>query len=152
MTLDFNKYASKGNEMLKMLSEDLQIPRDKAGRILRAVLHGLRSHLNIEESLQVLSQLPMMLKAVYVDQWNPSQEFHRIHTMHEFIDEIRKEDGKTAGYDFGNDEQASKAISAVFRTLTYYLSEGEFEDMNAVLPASLKKFVNDSIGEGRKAL
>lgn len=152
MSLDFDKYAAKGNEMLHMLADDLQVPVDKAGRILRAVIRALRNQLNIDESFQVLAQLPMALKAVYVDQWNPNQPITRIHTVDEFLDGIRQQDGKSAGYDFGNNESARRALRAVFRTLTYYLSEGELDDIKAVLPAELKKFINESIGEGRKAL
>lgn len=149
MSLDFEKYAAKGNELLNMLAEDLKVPRDKAGRILRSVLHALRRHLSIDESFQVLSQLPMALKGVYVDQWNPSQSYQRIHKLEEFFDEIRSEDKGLAGYDFGNNEKAKKAVSAVFKTLTYYLSEGEFEDFIAMMPVELKKFIRDSIDEGK---
>lgn len=152
MAMNFDKYASKGNEMVGMLADDLQVPRDKAARILKAVLHGMRNQLSTDESLQVVAQLPMMLKAVYVDQWNPSRTFRRIHTLEEFFDMIRGEDGNMAAYDFGNNESAKKNTRAVFRTLNYYLSEGEFNDVKAVLPAEIKKFIADSIGEGRKAL
>ncbi|MFI5185289.1 MAG: hypothetical protein ACHQF0_01040 [Chitinophagales bacterium] len=48
MSLDFEKSAAKGNEMLNMLAEDLKVPRDKAGRILRAVLYAMRSRIKSE--------------------------------------------------------------------------------------------------------
>ena len=149
MSLDFEKYAAKGNELLNVLAEDLNVPRDKAGRILRSVLHVLRNHISIDESFQVLSQLPMALKGVYVDQWNPSEEYHRIHKLEEFFDEVRKEDKGLAGYDFGNNQKAKEAVSAVFKALTYYLSEGEVEDFIAMLPVELKKFIHDSIERGK---
>lgn len=152
MSLDFNKYAAKGNEVVNLLSEDLQVPRDVAGRILRAVLRAVRNHLGIDESLQVISQLPMALKAVYVDGWNPSRSSRRIHHVHGFLDEIRKEDGNQAGYDFGNDQKAKEAVRAVFRTLHYFLSEGEFADVAAVMPAEIGDFIKESIGEGKKVL
>jgi uncharacterized protein (DUF2267 family) len=152
MSLDFNKYAAKGNEVVNMLSEDLKVPRDMAGRILRAVLHAVRNHLGIDESLQVISQLPMALKAVYVDGWNPSRSFHRIHHLAEFLDEIRNEDSKQAGYDFGNNQRAQEAVRAVFRTLNYFLSEGELADLAAVMPAEIGDFIKESTGEGKKVL
>jgi uncharacterized protein (DUF2267 family) len=152
MSLDFEKYAAKGNELVNMLAEDLQVPRDKAGRILRSVLHALRRHISIDESFQLLAQLPMALKGIYVDQWNPSQFYHRIHSLDEFFDEIRHEDGGLAGYDFGNNEKAKTAVRAVFRTLTYYLSEGEIDDFIANLPMELQQFIRDSIGKGKAVL
>jgi len=152
MSLDFNKYAAKGNEVVNMLSEDLKVPRDMAGRILRAVLHAVRNHLGIDESLQVISQLPMALKAVYVDGWNPSRSFRRIHHLAEFLDEIRNEDSNQAGYDFGNNQRAQEAVRAVFRTLNYFLSKGELADLAAVMPAEIGDFIKESTGEGKKVL
>jgi len=151
MATNFEKYAAKGNEIVTMIAKDIQAPKDKAARVLRAVLHALRNQLNLEESFQVMAQLPMILKAVYVDQWNPSKTFRRIHKLDEFIDIIREEDGKNAGYDFGNDQTAKNTVRAVFRALSYFLSEGEFEDIKSVMPADIKEFVAASIGEGRKS-
>jgi uncharacterized protein (DUF2267 family) len=152
MSLDFEKYAAKGNEMVNMVAEDLKVPGDKAGRILRAVLHAMRNRLNIDESLQVVAQLPMALKGVYIDQWDPWHSFHRIHHIDEFINEVRKYDKTTASYDFGNDESARLAVKAVFRTLNYYLSAGEFRDVIAVLPRELKEFIQNSMSSARKVL
>ncbi|WP_026260349.1 DUF2267 domain-containing protein [Segetibacter koreensis] len=152
MSLDFEKYAAKGNEVVKMLADDLKVSRDKAGRILRAVLHALRNRLTVEESLQLLSQLPMALKSVYVDGWSPSNSFTRIKHLKDFLDEIRMEDGKTASYDFGNDETAMQALKAVLRTLHYFVSESETNNMIAVLPEEIQKFIRETLGEGRLVL
>ncbi len=152
MATDFDKYADKGNELLKMLADDLQVPDHNACRILRAVLHAIRNHLTVEESLQMIAQLPMMVKALYVDQWHVPQHTKRIHHVNQFLDEIRECDKEQAGYDFGNDESAAKAVKAVFRTLNYYISAGEFEDITALLPAEIKDFIIGSIGTGRMAL
>jgi len=152
MSLDFEKYAAKGNEIVNRLAEDMKVPKDKAGRILRAVLHALRNRLSVDESLQLVAQLPMALKSVYVDQWDPWHSFHRIHHLTEFINEVRKYDEANVAQDFGNDESAKLAVKAVFRTLNYYLSAGEFKDVIAVLPGELKEFIQSSIGIGRMVL
>lgn len=152
MATDFEKYAAKGNELLNTLADDLQVPPHKASRILRAVLHAIRNHLTVEESLQLMAQLPMMIKALYVDQWRIPQHTERIHHVTQFLDEIRKWDNEQAGYDFGNNESAATAVKAVFRTLNYYISTGEFEDIIAVLPTEIKDFITGSIGTGRMAL
>lgn len=152
MILDFDKYAGTGNKVVRMLAEDLQTSREKAGRILTAVLHSLRRRLTVEESFQLMAQLPMALKAVYVDGWKYKEPFKRIHHTEEFLDEIRMEDGQTAGYDFGNNEEAKKAVTAVFRTLNYFISEGEKNDIIAVLPDEIKNFLKDALDEGRLVL
>jgi uncharacterized protein (DUF2267 family) len=151
MSLDFEKYAATGNEIINMLAEDLKVPRDKASDILRAVLHAMRNRLNIDESLQVVAQLPMALKGVYIDQWDPWHSFRRIHHIDEFINEVRKYDKTPTGHDFGNDESVKLAVKAVFRTLNYYLSAGEFRDVIAVLPRELKEFIQNNLDVERKA-
>ena len=149
MSLDFEKYVAKGNEFVHLVADDLQIPRDKAGRIIRAVLHALRNRLSHEESFQLLAQLPMVLKGVYVDGWHFDKDFNRISHIDDFLDEVRKEDGGLAGYDFGNNKKAAKAVSAVFKAMNYFISEGEMNDITDVLPVELKDFIRESLsGKG----
>lgn len=145
MSLDFEKYAAKGNEFVRLVAENLLVPRDKAGRIIRAVFHALRNRLSPEESFQFMAQLPMVMKAVYVDGWKFDYEFNRIHHLTDFLDEIRKVDGNQAGYDFGNNAKAKVAVAAVFKALNYFISEGEMHDVMGVMPQELKEFVKESI-------
>ena len=65
--MNFHKYADKGNLILNEVASELGKNEDKklAGRMLRSVLHVLRSRLTIEESFQLIAQLPMAIKAVY---------------------------------------------------------------------------------------
>lgn len=145
MELNFDKYAAKGNEFVRLVACDLQAPRDKAGRIIRAVFHALRNRLGHEESFQLLAQLPMALKGVYVDGWKFDKDFARFSYINDFLDEVRKEDGGFAGYDFGNEESAEKAVAAVFKAMHYFVSESEFKDVIAVLPEEVRQFIKASI-------
>jgi uncharacterized protein (DUF2267 family) len=92
-----------------------------------------------------MAQLPMALKAVYVDGWKFNREFNRIKHIHDFFDEVRKEDNQSAGYDFGNDSRAGPAVSSVFKALNYYISEGEMNDLINAMPGELKEFIKKSI-------
>lgn len=150
MSLNFEKYAAKGNEFVNLVAEELKIPRDKAGRIIRAVLQALRNRLTLEESFQVMAQLPMALKSVYVDGWKFNREFTRIKHIHDFFNEVRREDDQQAGYDFGNDVKAANAVGAVFRALNYYVSEGEMNDLINTMPAELKEFILNNIATDKK--
>ena len=71
MSLNFNQYAQEGNAFLKQYAKEIDLSEqpEKAGRILSSILHGLRSIISVEESLQFVAQLPMFLKAVYVNGW-----------------------------------------------------------------------------------
>jgi uncharacterized protein (DUF2267 family) len=148
MSLDFEKYANKGNEFVRLVAGDLEVPRDKAGRIIRAVLHALRNRLTHEESFQLMAQLPVVLKGVYVDGWKFDKDFNRISHLTDFLDEVRYEDGEQAGHDLGNNATARIAVAAVFKALSYFVSEGEMNDVIDVMPAELKTFIRESIAGG----
>ena len=141
MSLDFNQYAAKGNAFVNRVAETLHVQRDQAARIVRSVLHALRNRLSHEESFQLLAQLPMALKSVYVDGWKYSDNYIRLRRPEEFLDEIRKEDDGMAGYDFGNDQRAALATAAVLNVLFASVSEGEANDLINTLPESLQIWI-----------
>lgn len=140
MPLDFNKYAQKGNEMVNRLAVKLGDEKDvhRAARILRSVLRALRNHLTVEESMQLLAQLPMALKGVYVDGWKFNGPQVRIHTMNDFAAEVIKEEGNISWRDFSMPEEIIAAIRAVWETLAEYVSEGELEDIAGVMPKKIQ--------------
>jgi uncharacterized protein (DUF2267 family) len=141
MSLDFEKYAAKGNAIVNLLSRETGTGTDSAARILRATLHGLRNRLSTEDSFHVLAQLPMALKGIYVDGWKPTRPYERIKHVKDFFDDIRKEDGATAGYDFGNDDKMKIMVGCVFRTLKYHISKGEMDNIINCLPADISEMI-----------
>ena len=148
MSLNFEKHAAKGNEVLKELAIELGDQEDKAraGRILRAVLHALRELVPIEEAFQFIAQLPMTLKALYVDGWHYSPtKNRRIKTIEEFTDEVFEQGGRSAAEDFPSVEATREAVMAVFRVLRRHVSEGEIEDIQGVMPKQLKELWDEPI-------
>ena len=124
---------------MKLYAKELNLGDDteKAGRILSAILHGLREIISVEESLQLMAQLPMFLKAVYVNGWTLRKEA-KVKNMDDFIKLIKKFDGTTAKTDFSTDEQAENYIDSTFMMLRDYISLGEMEDIRSVMPRELK--------------
>lgn len=141
MSLDFNKYAQKGNEMLNRLAVKLGDGNDvhRAGRVLRSTLRVFRNHLTFEESMQLMAQLPMALKGVYVDSWTLNKHADRIHTIEDFIAEVIREEGNVSWRDFSSREEAIAIVRAVWETLAEYISEGEMENMLDVLPKQIRQ-------------
>jgi uncharacterized protein (DUF2267 family) len=141
MILNFEKYAAKGNEFLNKLAARLgdEENRARAGRILRCVLRALRNRLTIEESLQLLAQLPMAIKGVYVDEWQISHHVNRIKTIEEFGEEVMREDGFAAWRDFSTIKEALDAIEAVMKTLADYVSAGELHDVINQFPQEIQR-------------
>jgi len=144
--MNFEKYAEKGNLFVKELAQELGCPdnKKKAGRILKAVLKALRNRLSHEESMHLLAQLPMCIKAVYVDGWKLSETPEKLKNVSEFIEEVMKYDRPRAQQDFADKEEAIRAIKAVFRVIKRHISDGEAQDVEAELPKQLKELWEDA--------
>lgn len=139
MILDFEKYVIKGNEFLHHLEANLGTEdRAHAARILRSTFHVLRNHLSIEESLQLVAQLPMAIKSVFVDGWN-IKDHYRINTTEDFIIEIIEAEGKAAWRDFSSPDEIIESVRAVIETLRLYVSEQEIEQALNTLPQRVRK-------------
>ncbi|MFO7674422.1 MAG: DUF2267 domain-containing protein [Lutibacter sp.] len=146
MALNFNQFAKEGNAFLKEFAKKINMPNDtdKAGRILSSILHGLREVITVEESLQLISQFPMFLKAVYVNKWTTRRK-KKVKSMTDFIDLIRELNGVTALNDFESEEVAENYINSTFMLLRKYVSLGELEDIRTVLPKELKSIVYQNV-------
>lgn len=139
MSVNFEQYAAKGNELLYHLDKELgSRGTDHAGRVLRSVLHALRNRITPQESVQLMSQLPMAVKALYVDGWKMATLHKSIRNIDELADEVIMESGRTAWRDFSNKAEALLAIRAVMKVLGDFISPGEFNDLAAILPAGLR--------------
>ena len=146
MALNFNKSAAEANAFMKEYTQELNLGGDteKAGRILSSILHGLREVISTEESLQLIAQFPMFLKAVYVNGWT-SRKRPKVKNMVDFIDLVREFDGNTSINDFRSNEVAQSYIDATFILLRRYISLGELEDIRTELPKDLKSMVYHDI-------
>lgn len=144
MALNFNQYATEGNTFLKDYAKQMDMPddRDKAGRIFTAIIHALRDIIPIEESMQFMAQLPMFLKAVYVNGWAIKKEKPKIKQMSEFLDLVRAHDWPAEVNDFEySDEVAERYVNTTFIYLRKYVSLGEMEDIRDSLPKNLKSMI-----------
>jgi uncharacterized protein (DUF2267 family) len=145
MALNFNQFASEANLFLKAYTKKLNLEdTEQAGRILSSILHGLRDVISIEESLNLIAQFPMFLKAVYVNGWTTRKK-RKIKNMSDFIDLIRKYDGVTSVHDFESDDIAESYIFTTFVQLRKYISLGELEDIRTELPKDLKSMVYHNV-------
>jgi len=142
MALNFNQFAAEGNTFIKKYAKELDLKNDlnKAGRILSSILHGLREIISPEESLQLLAQLPMFLKAVYVNGWTAHKR-KKVKNMDDLIELVRDLNGVTAWHDFESDTQTKEYINKTFTVLKDYISIGELEDIRSELPKNLKSLI-----------
>ena len=128
--------VDKTHLWLKELAEELgEEDRRYAYRALRAVLHALRDRLPVEVAVKLAAQLPTLLRGVYYEDWVPSRTPLPIHDVGGFLTRVAEE-GRMAG-----ETEASLAVSAVVRVMHNHISEGELDEVVAVLPDDLKVLI-----------
>lgn len=150
MSIQFYAYARKGHEFIDEVAHELLTTDiDRAGRVTRCVLRAIRNKLTVSESFVLLSQLPMALKAVFVDGWKYDSEKQSNHGSKDFVSEVVKEDDRSAWRDFSSEEEVRQAIAAVFKVLSRHMLAGEFLNILKVLPADLKKVLIERTSNNR---
>lgn len=138
--MNFQNYARKGESFVREIARELGCAEDmnKAGRIMRSTFHVLRNQTSPEESMQLISQLPMMIKAVYVDGWSLGKSVNRVRHVDDFLAKVREADRDFSEDDLFCDADALAAVKAVFRVVRSHVSEGEIEDLRRTLPGELR--------------
>jgi|SRR5688572_23673118 len=143
MVNSFDKHLEEANRFVKDLALQLGNPEntDQAIRVLRAVFIALRNRIPPDESMHVVSQLPMILKGMYVDGWDLHQPLSEAQTWDEFLFELRNHTARNADFDFANDEDARQKVSTVFTALKQYISEGELDHVRSSLPKEIAEVI-----------
>jgi uncharacterized protein (DUF2267 family) len=144
--MNFEKYAATGHAFVNDVVNELNTPDTAAAeRILICVLHALRARLTLQQSFHLLAQLPMAIKAVYVEGWRPSTTPDReIRSVEDFIGEMLAADRRNAARDFPDPRRAELAATAVFRVLKRHVAAGEVAKVGGELPSALRRFWSDA--------
>jgi uncharacterized protein (DUF2267 family) len=74
--------------------------------------------------MHLISEMPMILKAVYVDGWNIAKERENYDTKDSLLREIAGQ-VKTGVNDFADDAEGK--VKAVFRVMRRCISDGEMQ-------------------------
>lgn len=128
--MKLEQYCNEGQQFVKEIASELNASDqlDQAGRIMTSVLHTLREVITPEESLHMISQLPMIIKGIYVNGWKLHRD-KKIRSMDDFIECLMLQNPRTTPNDFPNDETAIVRTKAVIRVLRRHLSPGEVKDL-----------------------
>ncbi len=145
MALKFDKYAQEGNYFIRELADKYGHPEEtaRAGIVLRAVLHTLRDRITISESLDLLSQLPMFLKAVYVENWKYHEKPMKYDTAHEFKTEVKKRQVEFGEQEFEWNKSTDELIRITMEALNRYISKGQAKHVVGQLPNDIKALFVD---------
>ncbi|OEU70265.1 MAG: hypothetical protein BA874_13100 [Desulfuromonadales bacterium C00003068] len=106
--------------------------KQRVYRLLRSVLQATRDHLSVNEAADLGAQLPMLIRGIYYEGWNPARTPVKIRSQDEFIGVIQK--------DFETDPMgdAEDAIGAVFALLFEKVSNDEMENVRQTFTKEIR--------------
>lgn len=106
--------------------------KQRAYRLLRSVLHTLRDHLGVDEAAQLAAQLPVLIRGIYYEGWNPSKTPVKLRSRAEFIDRVQ------VGFETDPLGDAPEAIAAVMKVLRAHVSAGEMRDIETTFTEEIR--------------
>jgi uncharacterized protein (DUF2267 family) len=135
----FEQYESDATKFVSEVSQELdnQGNHQASVRILTSVLHSIRDILTVEGSLHLISQLPLLIKGIYVSGWHLGAK-EKIKDKDQLIERLLLQNTRTGPGDFGTDEKAIHNVMAIIRVLQRHISPGEIDDIKAQFPLELK--------------
>jgi uncharacterized protein (DUF2267 family) len=132
-----DRSVEKTHIWLGDLAEELgSEDRQYAYRVLRAFLHALRDHLPVDEAASLAAQLPIFIRGVFYEGWDPSGTPEHARDLDSFLARIASEAG------LAGETEASIAATAANRVLSHHISAGEAVSVLHELPGQLREFLS----------
>ncbi|MEZ4384897.1 MAG: DUF2267 domain-containing protein [Nannocystaceae bacterium] len=127
----FETYATFANAFVAEYAGEIGVGDDLrlATRALRALVGGLRSGLSRRASTRLMRQLPLLIKALYVDGWDFDER--------EAADEGRLAAFVAAPLPLPIELRGGEAIAALFAVLRRHAAAAEFQELRGSLPTDL---------------
>ncbi len=137
-----DRSVEKAHVWVNELAEELGTEdRRHAYRVLRAFLHALRDRLSVDEAAQLAAQLPIFIRGVFYEGWDPSRTPEPVRDIDSFLERIAGE-AVLAG-----ETEASFATTAASRVLRRHISEGETESVLHLLPEHIRELLVANDGQ-----
>lgn len=110
-------------EWLNELCDDLGWQKPRAYLLLCETLHTVRDFLTPDEAADLAAQLPVLVRGVFYDGWNPSRTPAKPRNKAELLARVAGRFRKEPL------EDPERAVAAVFDLLRRHVSWGEFDQV-----------------------
>ncbi|HXG80507.1 MAG TPA: DUF2267 domain-containing protein [Sphingomicrobium sp.] len=117
------------NEIMKDLGPDRQV----AWKVLSVVLRKLRDRLPIGLAAHLGAQLPILIRGVYYDQFEPGKLPTECDSREEFVAEVAEWLSDIRPVD------PDEAVRSVFKVLSHHVDPGQIAKVREALPRSLRQ-------------
>lgn len=128
----FDKTLQTTNIWLNEIQEELGPDRQVAWKVLSVVLHKLRDRLPVPLAVHLGAELPLLVRGVYYDQFQPSKQ-PTDWDRDEFVAEVQRwlSDIRPVN--------ADQAVRTVFAVLSRHLAAGQIAKIRDALPENLRQ-------------
>jgi uncharacterized protein (DUF2267 family) len=128
----FDKTLQTTNIWLDELMEVIGPDRQVGWHTLGAVLRTLRDRLPVGLSAHLGSQLPLLVRGLYYDQWEPEKPIDKTRSVEEFLERV--------GEQLENIRPVNvrDATRAVFHVLSQHLDRGQSVKVREALPEDIR--------------
>ncbi|HUU66048.1 MAG TPA: DUF2267 domain-containing protein [Methyloceanibacter sp.] len=131
----FDKTVNESNLWLKAVMERLDSEdRHRAYSTLRAVLHGLRDRIGAESAAHLGAQLPMLLRGLFYEGWDPTGKPTKERHEAAFLAHIARELPRATA------DEVEQGTLAVFDVLSKHIDRGAAVKIAGMFPQELRKF------------
>ena len=120
----------KTHQWLDSLAEAAHLDKHTALQALRSVLHTLRDRLPPEEAAQFAAQLPILVRGMFYEGYQPARTPLRL-SKEEFLARV------SAGIASNRSIAPTEITEHVFLLLERFLGAGELQKLGLVLPSDL---------------
>ena len=132
----FDKTVQESNLWLKDVMERLHTyDRHHAYSTLRAVLHALRDRIGPENAAHLSAQLPMLLRGLFYEGWDPTGKPTKERHDSAFLAHIARELPRAV--ELGEVEEGACAVLDV---LSKHIDRGAAIKLAGILPQDLRRF------------
>jgi uncharacterized protein (DUF2267 family) len=134
----FETSLDKTNLILKDIEQEYgwsKEQRNQSYLALRTVLHLLRDRLPVEESVQLSAQLPMLVRGMYFDGWDPTIVPVKLN-REDFLFEVRR------NFTFDVEGGTERLVRTVLNALRRHVTEGEWDEVRGSLPKDLARIMS----------
>ncbi|MCP4315592.1 MAG: DUF2267 domain-containing protein [Hyphomicrobiales bacterium] len=107
--------------------------KQQAYMLLRATLHAVRDWLSVDEAAQLAAQLPILVRGIYYESWNPSSTPVHPRGKGAFLQRVN------AGFTKKPLPDVEGSVSAVFALLKAHVSPGEIDDVVRAMPKDIRR-------------
>jgi len=133
----FDRTLDKTNHVLKEIERAYGWPKERRNQsydALRGVLHAVRDRLPVQETAQLAAQLPMLVRGIYYEAWDPSRVPVKM-KAEEFVDVFIERAVLPP------DREPLASLKAAASVLRRHVTEGETEDVVSSLPIDIRRLL-----------